>query len=101
MDNGTGVQKQLQVLAAKEEIREVVWRRAKATDEGDAPGSLACYHPGGTESHEGFDGPIEEYLTKASPALIEPSPVEVCFHVVGNDLVDVDVDRGTAKSESR
>ena len=89
----------VKVLIAKEQIREVVWRRAKATDEGDAAGSLACYHLGGTESHEGFDGPIEEYLAKASPALVEDSPVEVCFHVVGNVLVDVS--GTTARAESR
>lgn len=90
---------ELDELVAKERIREVVWRRAKATDEGDVAGSLSCYHHGATESHEGFDGPVAEYLATASPALIEESPVEVCFHLVGNILVEVSGD--SARAESR
>ena len=90
----------LQGLLDKEAIRAVIHRRARATDTGDVALSLSCYHPGATENHEGFDGPVDEYLRSASPALVSDSPVEKCFHLVGNIEIDVDVPARRATSQT-
>jgi 3-phenylpropionate/cinnamic acid dioxygenase small subunit len=84
---------ELRALLDKEAITAVLHRRARATDERDLELSLNCYHEGATEDHEGYDGPIEEYLRTASPVFFENSPVEVCSHLIGNVEIDLDGDR--------
>lgn len=79
-----------------EAIKAVLYQRARATDERDLEASLACYHEGATEDHEGFDGPIEDYLRNGSPAFAEDSPVLDCFHLLGNIEVDLDGDRASS-----
>lgn len=87
----------LQALLDREAITAVIHRRARTTDQRDLEGSLACYHPGGTEDHEGFDGPVDEYLRTASPAFMADSPVEVCSHLIGNVEIDLDGEMATAQ----
>ena len=50
-------------LIAKQEITEVLYRRARAGDRRDVELALSCYHEGATEEHEGFTG-----LRRSSPA---------------------------------
>jgi len=88
----------LQLLLDEREIRLVLYRRARATDSRDLEGALACYHEDSTEDHEGFDGPIREYLATASPVFVGESPVDVNFHLIGN--TDITVDRDDAHCES-
>lgn len=90
------LQDRVRHLEDLEAIRRVLFRRARATDERDLEGSLACYHPGATEDHEGYDGPIDTYLRTASPAFEEDSPVLDCFHLLGNTEIDLDGDRASS-----
>jgi len=88
----------LRELADKDEIRDVVYRRAKATDRRDLELALSCYHPDATEDHEGFDGPVTEYLAGASPVFLGTSPVEVGVHLIGNVEIELDGDRAAVES---
>jgi 3-phenylpropionate/cinnamic acid dioxygenase small subunit len=88
----------LELLLAEREIRLVLYRRARATDARDLAGALACYHEDATEDHEGFDGPIREYLATVSPVFVGESPVEVNYHLIGNTDIAVDRDRATCES---
>src|SRR4029453_5015070 len=87
----------LSALLEKEAITAVIHRRARTTDERDLEGSLSCYHPGATEDHEGFDGPVDEYLRTASPAFQLNSPVEVCSHLIGNIEIELAGDRAKSR----
>lgn len=87
----------LQGLLAKEAITAVIHKRARTTDQRDLEGSLSCYHPDGTEDHEGFDGSIEQYLRTASPVFMADSPVETCFHLIGNVEIQLDGDRAASQ----
>jgi hypothetical protein len=84
-------------LLDKEAITAVIHRRARTTDARDLEGSLSCYHSGATEDHEGFDGPVDEYLRTASPAFQPDSPVEVCSHLIGNIEIELAADRATSQ----
>jgi hypothetical protein len=87
----------VQELLAKDAIAAIIHKRARTTDERDLDGSLSCYHPDGTEDHEGFDGTVEEYLRTASPVFLADSPVEVCSHLIGNIEIQLDGDRATSQ----
>jgi hypothetical protein len=88
----------LQRLIDNDAIAAVVHRRARATDQRDLELSLSCYHPGATEDHEGFDGPVDVYLRTASPVFLPDSPVEVCSHLLGNIEIEIDGDRAKCQS---
>ncbi len=87
----------VQKLLAKDAIAAVIHKRARTTDTRDLEGSLSCYHPDATEDHEGFDGNVAEYLRTASPVFMADSPVEACFHLIGNIEIELDGDRATSE----
>ena len=84
-------------LVARQEIAAVIHRRARGTDQRDLELCLSCYHDDATEDHEGFDGPVIEYLRTASPVFMDPSPVSVCSHLIGNIEIEVDGDRARSR----
>jgi ketosteroid isomerase-like protein len=88
----------LAMLMAEREIRAVLYRRARATDGRDLAAALSCYHPDATEDHEGFDGPIRDYLRTASPVFVGQSPVEINFHLIGNVEIEVHGDSAFCQS---
>lgn len=87
----------LQMLLDERAIQRVLYRRARATDHRDLEAALSCYHEDATEDHEGFNGPIQEYLRTKSPVFVGGSPVDVNFHMIGN--AEIEVDRDHARSE--
>jgi hypothetical protein len=87
------VTEQLQRLLDEREIQRVLYRRARSTDSRDLAGALSCYFEDSTEDHEGFNGPIREYLRTTSPVFAGHSPVDVNFHMIGNPEIEVDGDR--------
>ena len=58
-------------LAAKQQITEVLYRRARAADRRDVGLALSCYHPGATEKHEEFSGPAADFIEDVS--MISPT----------------------------
>jgi 3-phenylpropionate/cinnamic acid dioxygenase small subunit len=88
-------------LLAKQQITQLLYRRARAGDRRDVELALSCYHPGATEMHEGFDGPAADFITTAS--MIAPTstaPVSCLWHLISNIVIDLDLDGDTADVES-
>jgi ketosteroid isomerase-like protein len=88
----------LQMLLDEREIRLVLYQRARATDSRNLEAALSCYHDDATEDHEGFDGPIRDYLSTASPVFVGNSPVEINFHLIGNSEIEIDGDSAHCES---
>ncbi|SOD71774.1 SnoaL-like protein [Jatrophihabitans sp. GAS493] len=89
---------ELQRLLDERAIQRVLYRRARATDSRDLASALSCYHEDATEDHEGFNGPIREYLSSTSPVFVGNSPVAINFHLIGNTEIEVDGDRADCQS---
>jgi len=87
----------VQLLMDERAITAVLHRRARATDQRDLDTALSCYHEDATEDHEGFDGPIREYLATTSPVFVGGSDIVVNFHQIGN--VEIDVQGDTASCQ--
>lgn len=83
-------------LLAKQEIQEVIHRRARAADRRDVELARTCYHDDATEDHGGYVGPVDEYL-KWSP-ISGDDRRKVMFHMVGNTLIEVSGDEATAET---
>jgi 3-phenylpropionate/cinnamic acid dioxygenase small subunit len=86
-------------LQAKQQITELLYRRARAGDRRDVELALSCYHPGATESHEGFDGAAAEFITTAS--MIAPdstASVSCLWHFISNIVIDLDGDTADVES---
>jgi hypothetical protein len=96
---GTGMDG-LQRLLGKQEIAEVLYRRARAGDRADAELAHGCYHAGATERHGEFDGLASEFIDVASFTRPKPgSPIRSMFHLITNVLIDFESDE-TAFVES-
>ena len=79
----------IQRLLAKQEIAEVLYRRARAGDRSDAELAHACYHPGATERHGVFDGLAAEFIDVVSFTRPRPgAPIKGMVHVVTNVLIE-------------
>jgi 3-phenylpropionate/cinnamic acid dioxygenase small subunit len=86
-------------LVSKQQITEMIYRRARAGDRRDVELALSCYHPGATEEHEGFSGTAAEFIRDMS--MISPNsraPVSGLWHFISNILIELDGD--TAEVES-
>ncbi len=80
-------------LLSKQAIAEVLYRRARAGDRGDAELAHGCYHPGATERHGMFDGEATEFIDVVSFTKPRPgSPIGGMMHVVTNILADFEDD---------
>jgi 3-phenylpropionate/cinnamic acid dioxygenase small subunit len=89
----------LSELLAKQQITELLYRRARAGDRRDVELALACYHPGATESHEGFAGTAADFITNFSMiSSNSTAPVSCLWHFISNILISLDGD--TAEVES-
>ncbi len=86
-------------LHAKQQITEVLYRRARAGDRRDVDLALSCYHDGATENHEGFDGTAAEFIRDRS--MISPNsraPVTFLWHFISNVLIDLRGDEADVES---
>ncbi|MFA6112357.1 MAG: nuclear transport factor 2 family protein [Sphingomonas sp.] len=79
----------VQRLLDKQEIAEILYRRARAGDRSDAELAHTCYHEGATERHGMFDGAASEFIDVVSFTKPRPgSPIKGMMHVVTNILCD-------------
>lgn len=86
-------------LHAKQQITEVLYRRARAGDRRDVDLAMSCYHEGATENHEGFDGTAAEFIRDRS--MISPNskaPVTFLWHFLSNVLIDLRGDEADVES---
>jgi 3-phenylpropionate/cinnamic acid dioxygenase small subunit len=86
-------------LLAKQEITELLYRRARAGDRRDVELALSCYHPGATENHEGFDGTAAEFITNRSMvAPTSTAPVTGLWHFISNIVIDLHGEQADVES---
>ena len=79
----------IQQLLDKQAISEVLYRRARAGDRGDAELAHSCYHTGATERHGEFDGLATDFIDTVSFTRPRPgSPIKGMFHFLSNILID-------------
>jgi hypothetical protein len=86
-------------LVARQQITELLYRRARAGDRRDVDLALSCYHPDATENHEGFTGTAAEFISEVS--MISPNstaPVIGLWHFISNILIDVHGDSADVES---
>jgi 3-phenylpropionate/cinnamic acid dioxygenase small subunit len=86
-------------LVAKQQITDVLYRRARAGDRRDTELALACYHEGATEDHEGYAGPAADFILNAS--MISPNsaaPVTCLWHFISNVLIELHGDEADVES---
>ncbi len=89
----------LTALVAKQQITEVLYRRARAGDRRDVKLALACYHEGATEDHEGHSGPAADFILNVS--MISPNSaasVTCLWHLITNVLIDLHGDEADVES---
>ena len=95
---GTDVERRLQALIDKDEIRDVLMRYARGVDRGEADIVASCYHPDAIDDHGG----IQLTGTEAGPrftATRKPSTQgQLMQHFMGN--ISIDVDGDTAYTET-
>ena len=80
----------LRTLIAKQEIAEVLHRRARASDRRDVELALTCYHEGATEEHEGFSGTAAGFIQERSFSSPSTSArVTTLWHSISNVAIDL------------
>jgi hypothetical protein len=87
------------LLVAKQQITEVLYRRARAADRRDVPLALSCYHAGATEEHEGYSGRAADFIQDVS--MISPkstAPVTALWHFISNILIEIDGETADVES---
>jgi 3-phenylpropionate/cinnamic acid dioxygenase small subunit len=86
-------------LLAKQEITELLYRRARAGDRRDVKLALSCYHPGATEHHEGFNGTAAEFIsTRSMIAPTSIAPVTGLWHFISNIVIDLHGEQADVES---
>jgi hypothetical protein len=86
-------------LLARQEITDLLYRRARAGDRRDVALALSCYHLGATENHEGFDGTAADFIRDVS--MISPNstaPVTGLWHFISNILIELHGDQADVES---
>jgi hypothetical protein len=78
----------LQRLIDKDQIRDVIMRYCRAVDRQDLELLLSLYHPGATEDHGAYKGPVAgfaEHLLK-----VMRTQYEVVRHSIGTVIIEID-----------
>jgi len=88
-------QPDVEALADKQAIYEVVLHYCRGIDRLDMDMVRSCYHPGGVDHHTGFEGERDDYVAWVGTGLRRLKSTQ---HTVANHLVELDGDR--ARSET-
>jgi hypothetical protein len=77
-------------LLDKQAITEVLYRRVRASDRGDAELALSCYHEGALEEHEGFSGTAAGFIKDhALSAPGSTAKVTCLWHALTNVSIEL------------
>ena len=91
------LQRQLDVLVAKDQIRDVLYRYARGVDRKDVELLKSCYHPDAIDAHWSFIGNGQEFAEE----ILKPHQmggVPVFKHFITNILIELDGDRAFCES---
>lgn len=89
----------LRELLAKQEIIELLYERARALDRHDLAWQMEAFTADATTTHQGWHGPMREFLTTRSGTAAGPNKAEIMDHFIGNVLVFLD-DESHARAHS-
>jgi hypothetical protein len=85
------------LLAAKDEIRDVLYRYCRGVDRCDYALIRSCYHPDASDDHGEYVGGVDGFIAHCEANLHR---FERTMHFLGNILIEVDLDAGRARSEA-
>jgi len=91
------IERQLAVLVAKDQIRDVLYRYARGVDRKDVELLKSCYHPDGVDAHWSFIGNGHEFAKE----ILEPhqmGEIPVYKHFITNVLIELSGDRAFCES---
>ena len=91
------LQRQLAVLVAKDQIRDVLYRYARGVDRKDVELLKSCYHPDAIDAHWSFIGNGVEFAEE----ILRPhqmGAVPVYKHFITNILIELEGDRAFCES---
>jgi len=88
----------LRQLLDKQEITEVLLRRRRAGDHGDAAGALACYHEMATEDHGAFKGLAEDFVVRVAEASLRDPSRRSMWNAVCDIHIQLHGDRALVES---
>lgn len=86
----------IEQLIAKDEIRDVLMRAARALDRLDWELMRDCYHEDAVDHHGIFDGPRDAFIEFSKEFL--PRWARLTMHTLGNCLIEVDGDHAAAET---
>ncbi len=84
------LQLNVEVLVAREEIRDVLYRYCRAVDRGDIELLKSCYHPDGRDDHGFFSGRGWDFADYVIPILAQ---LELSIHSLSNPLIELEGER--------
>ena len=91
------LQRQLDVLTAKDQIRDVLYRYARGVDRKDVKLLKSCYHPDAIDAHWSFIGNGQEFAEEILKTH-QMGAVPVYKHFITNILIELDGDRAFCES---
>jgi hypothetical protein len=83
--------------AAKDEIRDVLYRYCRGVDRCEYDLIRSCYHPDATDHHGEYVGGVDGFIAHCEANL---GRFERTMHLLGNILIEVDADGTRARSEA-
>ncbi|KAK3286615.1 hypothetical protein CYMTET_5841 [Cymbomonas tetramitiformis] len=84
------LERMLDELQSKEQIRDVMHRYARSVDRCDIEGLKACYWEDGWDDHGFFGGNAHEFADYVIPILEQ---AESSIHQISNEIIELDGDR--------
>jgi hypothetical protein len=91
------VDAQLELLLAERAIARVLNTYSRGADRCDLQLMRSCYWPDATDDHGSYRGGVDGFIEFVGPAL---QRFERTNHVLGNMLIDVDLENGVARAET-
>jgi SnoaL-like domain len=88
---------EVELLLAERAIHRVLCTYSRGVDRFDFESVRSCYWPDGTDDHGSFVGAVDDFIPFVEKSL---NRFERTAHFLGNVLIDVDLDRGVARSET-
>lgn len=85
----------LSELAAREAIRECLYRYSRGADRLDAEMLRSTYWPDAVDEHLDFTGNVEEFIAWSFPIM---AAMDQMMHLIGNVLMRIDGDRADVES---
>lgn len=88
---------ELELMLAERAIQRVLTTYSRGVDRFDFEAVRSCYWPDGTDDHGSFTGGVDDFITFVQKSLTR---FERTAHFLGNMLIDVELGRGVARSET-